>query len=315
MRRLCARCRQPAAGTLPAAVRNRVGDAMTFRAEGCNDCSHTGFFGRLAIAEVLVCDAEIERQINAGESTQKINEAACRNGMHSLWESALAHVARGVTSVDELFRVAESPHGTTDSAAESMADVIITGRPADSAPTFPPAAGKDFPRVLQVFEGRAFDLVDDYRAVHHDDVGDRAARDAARGSRRRSVLVAHHATETRAGVRAFLEADGFDVHEASDGASALGVIDQMAPDVVVLGVTLPHVDGYGVLEKLRSRPATSAMPVMVLASTDDDDAEVRALESGADDVLTGPLRPRALVARINVLLQKKRQEQTGIDGK
>lgn len=87
VRRLCASCR----GEAPAA---------------CNDCGGTGFHGRLALVEVLVGSLEFEQRVAAGESTERIAEAARNEGMRSLWRSGVAHAAAGRTTVEEVLRVA-----------------------------------------------------------------------------------------------------------------------------------------------------------------------------------------------------------------
>jgi type II secretory ATPase GspE/PulE/Tfp pilus assembly ATPase PilB-like protein/8-oxo-dGTP pyrophosphatase MutT (NUDIX family) len=87
VRRLCVTCR----GEAPAT---------------CNDCGGTGFHGRLALVEVIVGSTEFEQRVSAGESTERIAEAARHDGMRSLWKSGLAHAAAGRTTVDEVLRVA-----------------------------------------------------------------------------------------------------------------------------------------------------------------------------------------------------------------
>ena len=87
VRRLCASCR----GEAPAA---------------CSDCGGTGFHGRLALVEVLVGSLEFEQRVAAGESTERIAEAARKDGMRSLWKSGVAHAAAGRTTVEEVLRVA-----------------------------------------------------------------------------------------------------------------------------------------------------------------------------------------------------------------
>ncbi len=103
-----------------------------------------------------------------------------------------------------------------------------------------------------------------------------------------------------------LERDGFVVEEARDGIQALDQVDKFGPDVVVLDLNLPGLDGYGVLSHLRSRPATVNLPVMVLTAKGDEDNEVRVFEMGADDFLTKPFRARALSARLDAVLNRKR---------
>ncbi len=82
--------------------------------------------------------------------------------------------------------------------------------------------------------------------------------------------------------------------EARDGVEALDQVDRHAPDIIVLDLNLPGMDGYTVLSKLRSRPTTRRIPVVVLTAKGDEDNEVRVFELGADDFLTKPFRARAL---------------------
>src|SRR5256884_6009026 len=91
-------------------------------------------------------------------------------------------------------------------------------------------------------------------------------------------------------MRDLLERDGYDVAEARDGVQALDQIDRVGPDIIVLDLNLPGLDGYGVLSHLRSRPATASIPVIVLTAKGDEDNEVRVFELGADDFLTKPFR-------------------------
>jgi DNA-binding response OmpR family regulator len=74
----------------------------------------------------------------------------------------------------------------------------------------------------------------------------------------------------------------------------------------MLDLNLPGLDGYTVLEQLRSRPATAHIPVIVLTAKGDEDNEVRVFELGADDFLTKPFRARALSARLQAVLARRR---------
>ena len=122
-----------------------------------------------------------------------------------------------------------------------------------------------------------------------------------------TVLLVEDEEPLRRVLRELLEREGFTVIEAGDGVLALDEVDRGAPDIVVLDLNLPRLDGYGVLSHLRARPATSHLPVIVLTAKGDEDSEVRVFEYGASDFLTKPFRPRALSARINALLGRTRQ--------
>jgi DNA-binding response OmpR family regulator len=84
-------------------------------------------------------------------------------------------------------------------------------------------------------------------------------------------------------------------------------VDRHGPDIVILDLNLPGVDGYAVLSQLRSRSSTRQLPIIVLTAKGDEDNEVRVLELGADDFLTKPFRAKSLAARLqNVLNRRER---------
>ncbi|HEY6158578.1 MAG TPA: response regulator, partial [Gemmatimonadales bacterium] len=120
------------------------------------------------------------------------------------------------------------------------------------------------------------------------------------------VLLVDDEDSLRKVMRDLLERDGYDVAEARDGVQALDQIDRVGPDIIVLDLNLPGLDGYGVLSHLRSRPATASIPVIVLTAKGDEDNEVRVFELGADDFLTKPFRARALSARLEAVLGRRR---------
>jgi two-component system alkaline phosphatase synthesis response regulator PhoP len=101
--------------------------------------------------------------------------------------------------------------------------------------------------------------------------------------------------------RMYLERDGFQVCEASDGAQALEEIKQQKPDLVVLDIMLPEIDGFEVCQRVR---AESEVPIIMLTARDDDVDKIVGLELGADDYMTKPFNPRELVARVKAILRR-----------
>jgi DNA-binding response OmpR family regulator len=122
---------------------------------------------------------------------------------------------------------------------------------------------------------------------------------------KKTVLLVEDEEPLRRVLRDLLERDGFTVVEAADGVAALDEVDRSAPDVLVLDLNLPRLDGYGVLSHLRARPSTAKLPVIVLTAKGDEENEVRVFDAGANDFLTKPFRPRALSARLRALLKIK----------
>lgn len=106
-------------------------------------------------------------------------------------------------------------------------------------------------------------------------------------------------------VRATLLRGGYDVFTASSGPEALAMMSEMIPDIILLDITMPDMDGYEVCRRLRAKPETANVPVMMLTAHDSLDEKVKGFEAGADDYLTKPFQPAELQARIKVHLRRK----------
>jgi CheY-like chemotaxis protein len=183
--------------------------------------------------------------------------------MGSLWESGLAHVLAGDSTIEDLLRVVDIPSGVPPGVAEVGS--TIGRRPVVERA---PAAG----------------------------LGERVAP---------KVLLADSEDEPRRALRERLEADGYIVIEARDGVEALAQVDRAGPDLVLLDLDLPGLDGLTLLSRLRSHRPTAALPVMVLTANGDEDSEVRVFRLGADDFVTKPLRAGAVSARVAALLNRR----------
>jgi DNA-binding response OmpR family regulator len=117
------------------------------------------------------------------------------------------------------------------------------------------------------------------------------------------VLVVDDEAPIREVIRRYLVAEGYQVVEAADGDSALEQFDAHAPDVVVLDVMMPGIDGIEVLRRIRTR--SDAYVVMVTARTEETDRLI-GLSVGADDYISKPFSPRELVARVKALQRRPR---------
>jgi DNA-binding response OmpR family regulator len=118
------------------------------------------------------------------------------------------------------------------------------------------------------------------------------------------VLLVEDEIPLRRAMRDVLEREGFQVLEAGDGAEALVAIDRATPDIAVLDINLPVLDGFAVLSRLRTRASTARLPILILTARADQETEMRGLALGADDFLTKPFRPTALAARLRALLSR-----------
>ncbi|MBW8773414.1 MAG: response regulator [Gemmatimonadetes bacterium] len=295
MRRLCPVCREVSTEPVPEKLRKHLPETATlYRAVGCPECAMTGFRGRFSVVEVMGMTLELEQLIATGAPPDQLAIAARNGGMTTLWESGLRHVLEGHTSVDELLRVTDPPVAAPRPPVKPPAPVarstpaagsgVITGHPVSGAHHAP----------TDVLEG--LELLEEDGAVP-------APGSAGRG---KTVLVVDDEDHLRKLLCDLLQREGYRTVEARDGAEAIARVDQHAPDLMLLDLTLPGLDGYGVQAQLRSRADTRQLPVVVLTAKGDEDNEVRVLQAGADDFLTKPFRARALYARLEKILVPRR---------
>jgi type II secretory ATPase GspE/PulE/Tfp pilus assembly ATPase PilB-like protein/CheY-like chemotaxis protein len=298
MRRLCSACKEVSTEPVPERMTRFIPAGTTvYRAVGCPECAMTGYRGRFSIVEVLVMTPELERLIVSGATADRVEELGRKNGMRSLWDSGLRHVREGETTIDELLRVTDvpiSPEAAAPPPRPSRASRASGARAAPPAPVAPPPQPPVAP---------AFDLSIDMELL--DEVATEGGAGAA-ADRGICVLLVDDEDDLRRVMRDLLEREGFTVQEARDGVQALDEVDRHAPDIIVLDLNLPGLDGYGVLSHLRSRPATRGIPVIVLTAKGDEENEVKVFEMGADDFLSKPFRARALAARLEAVLGRSR---------
>ena len=105
-----------------------------------------------------------------------------------------------------------------------------------------------------------------------------------------------------------LKKAGYSVTTAADGLDALAKIESMTPDLVLSDTRLPKLDGYTLVRRLKERPEWATIPVVFLTSQKSIEDKIRGLELGVEDYLTKPIFVRELIARVNLLLAKRTQE-------
>jgi len=114
------------------------------------------------------------------------------------------------------------------------------------------------------------------------------------------ALIVHHLTEA-----------GFRCRTAADGPEALARLRASAPDLVVLDLMLPGIDGLELTRRLRAEPAWAALPIIMLTAKADEVDRVVGLELGADDYVAKPFSPKELLARVRAVLRRARPTDDG----
>ncbi|GAB4505084.1 MAG: response regulator [Anaerolineales bacterium] len=118
------------------------------------------------------------------------------------------------------------------------------------------------------------------------------------------ILVVDDNEMNRKMVSAILSKEGYEIVTAPDAANALHTLDAGAPDLAILDVMMPDMDGFELCRQLRHRPDTAAIPIIILTALSELDERLKAFEAGADDFMAKPFQPQELAARVKVLLRR-----------
>jgi len=121
----------------------------------------------------------------------------------------------------------------------------------------------------------------------------------------KTVLVVEDDPDIAGLVRLALEREHFAVRTAADGAAGFELAVRDVPDLIILDVMLPHIDGFELCRRFRGSQKTSGVPILFLSAKSGEVDKVLGLELGADDYLTKPFSPRELIARVKALLRRQ----------
>jgi DNA-binding response OmpR family regulator len=123
------------------------------------------------------------------------------------------------------------------------------------------------------------------------------------------ILVVDDDREIARLLRGYLEQAGYGVQVAYDGVTALAMVREARPDVLLLDLMLPDMDGWAVTRRIRSDSTLAATPIIMLTARVEDTDKILGLELGADDYVTKPFNPREVLARVRALLRRQHLAQ------
>lgn len=123
---------------------------------------------------------------------------------------------------------------------------------------------------------------------------------------RQTVLVADDDPVTRTLVRLLLERDGYAVVEASTGRIAVDLTASKGPELIVMDLNMPQMDGYEAIQAIRRIPSAAKTPIVVVTAEDGAETERKVLALGADDYIVKPFEPTVLTARIKAVFGRQR---------
>ncbi len=119
-----------------------------------------------------------------------------------------------------------------------------------------------------------------------------------------TVLVVEDDSDVRELIARKLAQAGFEVHTREDGQAGLEATSEVAPDIVLLDVMMPRLDGIEVCRRMRAKPSTASVPVIMLTAKAQEADVDRGFGVGADDYITKPFSPRELLNRVQAVLAR-----------
>ena len=241
-----------------------------WKGAGCEACQYSGYMGRLGIFELLMITPAVREILSRNVAAVTIKKAADKEGFTTLSMDGIAKAFMGLTTIEEVFRVAPPEY---DDVAQESLDKAVESRGHVSAPNESEAHIPEPPSSIGSIRPEKILIVDDNQVIL-------------------KIL------------KNILESRNYLTLSANNGIEALKIAVQEKPDLIITDYMMPEMDGMALINKLKSQLTTRFIPVIMLTSKDEVDAEVEVINAGADDYLTKPVNPKRLIVRINRLLNR-----------
>ena len=121
-----------------------------------------------------------------------------------------------------------------------------------------------------------------------------------------NILVVEDYKLTRMMIKKMLEkGTDWKIQEAQDGQKALEILDTKSPDLIILDIMMPNMNGFEFLKKVKSEPKINKIPILILTGLNSAEDEMKGLQTGSDDYLIKPIKMDTLISRCNQLLSSK----------
>ena len=245
-----------------------------WKGAGCEACQYSGYMGRLGIFEILMITPAIKEILSKNVAAITIRKAADKEGFTTLNMDGIAKAFMGLTTIEEVFRVA--PPEYDDAAQESLDNAVKKRGPvpvSNEIEAHKPEVQPESLSFIGSIRPEKILIVDDNQVVL-------------------KIL------------KNILESENFMTVPATNGIEALKIAVQEKPNLIITDYMMPEMDGMALITKLKSQLSTRFIPIIMLTSKDEVDAEVEVINAGADDYLTKPVNPKRLIVRINRLLNR-----------
>jgi len=298
VRKLCPSCKAPVPvnevdNQLRQLIKQLGFQMNVHQPKGCQKCGYTGYKGRIGVYEILLLDDALKDMIVNDMPIGKLRATARSKGFRNLFEDALNLISEGITDYNEILRVIHPSSGEQKGTEQVMESSPVPTRIEEKPVSAPPV------KVTQV---RAETQIPAKPAV---ETPVRETAPPEKHSETKDILVVEDYKTTRLLLKKMIEKEpNWKVREAEDGVQALEAIQKHHPDIILLDLMMPNMDGYEFLQHLRADKTAKTIPVLILTSLKTVENEIKGFEFGADDYLTKPINMELLVARIKRHLGK-----------
>ncbi|GAK50528.1 type IV pilus assembly protein PilB [Candidatus Moduliflexus flocculans] len=344
VRRICPRCIKEYTPTQheleTLGLHGSQADFVFYHGEGCKACKNTGYYGQIGVFEMFIPTERLRNAIAKGANKQQLQRLAVESGMKTLFETGIEKVMQGMTSVEELLRVT-SPKPKEAKKAPSkpikpkpaaivppQAQEVAPPKPKEVAPepapttltcpqchaTLQPAwlicpmcgwLKREKPAKPEVTDFAELEEVTEVESQPQPVTSSQV--DIPKWKER--IVIAEDDPDASMMIKFFLQRQGYHVILANDGEEALEKIREERPDVVILDINMPKLDGFGVCKAMRAKVETMFTPVIMLTALSSIESKIQGLSLGADDYITKPFHPGELGARIEAILRRSYQHE------
>jgi len=265
--------------------------AKFYKGKGCDICNNTGYRGRIPVLEIMEITSSLRKLIAGRARAGELKEQARKEGMRTLYESAIEKVYKGITTIDEVMRVlavGESPEHICPNCAR-----LYMGEDCPYCGNISDETCKGCQRLLEVdwgfcpFCGKAVE-----------------GTTVPEITEKPRVLIVDDEFGILKMVEIALKPLDLDVHTAQNGREAMRKAQEIKPHLVITDINMPIMDGFELIKQLRGSAETMFIPIVILSSRDAAEDKLKGFTYGTDDYITKPFDYSELQARVKRLLQK-----------
>jgi type IV pilus assembly protein PilB len=318
-RRVCHRCSEPYTPDPETLNTLHLQPSEKFRrGRGCGSCHNSGFAGRAAVLEVMAITPALMRLVETKAADSVIRQQALDDGMTPLGRAAISKVLDGITTPEEIIRAVDVfDQDSRCPSCDRVVDDKFTICPHCTTPLRlccnscgnqlqPEWQMCPYCRTPAPYAGQAAAPKTSVGSTRQGALPGAAPRAESAAGRSFKILVVDDEPDFRRLLTVFLQQSGLPVSvtTAVNGAQALQAAESDTPDLILLDIMMPEMDGFDVCARLRANVRTTFIPILMLTALNDPVSRTRGFLVGTDDFIGKPFDRAELLARVRRVLQR-----------